>query len=615
MSFEKVRNIFAGSIHRKLVLSVALYIILPVTILNAYVFSFFQKTLISKATQSAFNNMSFLEDNLNNTLDSMITSARFISLDKNVTNALEEKGDKQNIDIRYFLDIEKLFSNIRINYLNQYFHIAIIPENGEIISSWARNYYDYSDLRKQEWYIDTMKSGGSFLWIAPQEQYIKNDETNEKYLVSVSMNIMNDTFIKNLGTVLISINESELYKQLSPAYLYDTEGDIYLTNEDGIIISYKDKALIGKSINECGFDRDIFATDRNNRLYKLNDQQVLVNYLTLKKTQWKLIQIIPYNEIVSEPKQLMKQVLIASLLILTMVFIVLLAFSSKITLPIRKLVSLMKKVEEGDMDVRVQPKGVDEISVLGQAFNKMMLKQKELISRISEEERRLAEEQRKKDEIKLEMLMAQINPHFLFNTLNTIKWTAIMGATDTVAEMVSNLGTLLERSLKRGKDTITLNEEIENVKSYIYIQRIRFKNRFDVDFDIPNELQNCLVLRFILQPIVENSIIHGLAEKEYGGLIRIKAFKNSDNLEITVTDNGMGMDKNKAEQLLKNVNIDKNRLSGIGLVNVNERIHLNYGPQYGLKIESITGRGTEVKLVLPYILYTEEFGESLTDEV
>ncbi len=610
MLLRKIFYLFAGSINKKLILSVTLYIILPVSLLYLYIFNYFEASLISKSTQSAFNNMSLIEGNLNKTMDSMMTTAKFISMDKNIINALAEKADEENISIKYFFDIEKLFSNIRVNYLNQYFHITIVPRNGDIISSWPRNYYDYSDFRKQKWYLDSLNLGGAFNWIAPQEQYIKNEETNEKFLISASTNILNDTFTQTLGTVLISINESELYKQLSPAYHYSTEGDIYLTDEKGIIISHRDKGLIGKSIYECGFAGSLFEADQGNSLYKLNGQQMLVNHLVLKKNRWKLIQVIPYNSVIAEPKQLMKQVLAASLILLIIVLIALMAFSSRITLPVRKLVRLMKKVEEGDMDVRLELKGIDEISILGQSFNNMMAKQKELITRISEEEKMLAEEQKKKDAIKLEMLMAQINPHFLFNTLNTIKWTAIMGATDTVAEMVSNLGILLERSINRGNDIISLKEELENVKSYIYIQRIRFNNRFTAEYDIPPELQNCMVPRFILQPIVENSIIHGLSKKEYGGVVGIRAVKNGDKLEVAVKDNGVGMEKHMAERLLKKTNTDADRLNGIGLANVEERIQLFYGSQYGLCINSALNLGTKVKMVLPYVLQEEKVAEN-----
>lgn len=600
MLTKKISGLLTGSINRKLIFSVALCIILPVSLLYFYIFNYFETTLISKSTQAAINSMSLIEGNLNKTLESMITTARFIAMDRNIIDALEEKGDRQSIDVRYFFGIEKLFSNIRVNYLNQYFNMTIIPENGDIIASWPRNYQDYSGFRNEKWYTGSNMLRSSFEWIAPQKQYVKNEESNEKYLVSVTINILNDTFTRSLGMILLSINESELYKQLNPGkgHMY---GDLYLTDKAGIIISHRNKELIGKSINQCGFTENIFDESRNNRLFRLNGQQMLVNYLTLKKTQWKLVQVIPYNNVIAEPKQLMKQVLVISILILIVVFIMLPAFSSKITQPVRKLVRLMKKVEEGNMDVRLKSEGADEISLLGQAFNNMMQKQKELIARISEEERILVEEQKKKDRMKLEMLMAQINPHFLFNTLNTIKWTAIMGANDTVAEMVTNLGILLEGSINRGSDIITLGEEIENVKSYIYLQRIRFGNRFEAVFNIEKEHMPCRLPRFILQPLVENSIIHGLKGREFGGLVEVQVLKNGNSLEIIISDNGAGMDNERTQQLLKSLNTDENRLNGIGLANVNERIRLHFGPQYGLFIKSVVGSGTEVRIVLPYM--------------
>ncbi|HHW49756.1 MAG TPA: sensor histidine kinase [Clostridiaceae bacterium] len=597
------------SIYKKLILSVMLFIVIPVVLLCIYIFNYFEEILIQNTAQNELNNLALINQNIGYTLNSMMTTARYISQDKNIISFLKNHRNISDISYDYLLNIERLFASVKVNFLSHNIQITIIPKTGEIFTTWSKNFDDYSFLREERWYNDVIHSRGSFVWIAPQRQYVRfGDETLDKNLISVATNIF-DTYVDNsLGVVLLSLNEAEMYKILSSADMRGSSGEIFIINRDNMVISHRDKSLIGKSVESIGFDKLVFDAETGSTEIKLKDGLFLVNYLVVNDTKWKIVQTVPYDTLIYKTRQLIKKVITYSFVILILALLALFVFSTKISLRIRKLMSLMKRIEDGFLDVNIEMSGNDEIFELGQAFNKMMLKQKALIHKIQEEERIIAEEQKRNAEIRLEMLLAQINPHFLFNTLNTIKWTAIMGATETVAEMVTNLGTILEMSINKGNDIISLSEEIKNVKSYLYIQKIRFDNQFTTVFDIPSDLEKCLVPKFIMQPIVENSIIHGFKGINRIGEIRISAYSDKGKLVIKVQDNGRGMGYDVINRFNDSYsgNTNKSRLSGIGINNVNERIKLYYGSDYGIQIKSSVGNGTEVVIILPKII--EEAG-------
>lgn len=598
---KTIKNFLTNTIYKKSIISLMLFIIIPIIILGFYIFNYFKVILIENSTQFALDNMSMISLNLDKTLESMMTTAKFIGQDRTVIQTLTDINNNDEVAAQTMLYIRRMFSNIQINYLEGSFHISVIPSGGEVMSTWQRNYNDYAYFKKESWYVESINKSGEFIWIAPQQQYIKiGDGSDEKTLISVSTSVFDTYTTNDLGVVLISIGEEELNKLVFSKELYQEGNDFFLLDKENTIISNRNKELIGKKIEEyLKLSSDVFEGNSGYRIIKSDNNHIIVNYFTVKKTQWKIIQVIPYENLALMTDRLINKVLFISIILLILILVGVFVFSSKITLPLRKLIKLMKKVENGNMDVEIKFKGNDEIYLLGNEFNNMMSKQKLLMSKIAEEERALAEEQRKKDQIKIEMLMAQINPHFLFNTLNTIKWTAMMGATDTVTEMVSNLGTLLENSLNRGNEFIALKEELENVKSYIFIQKIRFGNLFTMEYNIQPDTENCLVPKFILQPLVENSIIHGVENIDKKGVIGISASIDEEKLSICVEDNGAGIDDDNIKKLLNSENLSKDRLSGIGLGNVNERVKLYYGDQYGIVINSVKSKGTRIYITIP----------------
>ena len=272
--------------------------------------------------------------------------------------------------------------------------------------------------------------------------------------------------------------------------------------------------------------------------------------------------------------------------------------SRSIYTPIKKLYDVTTTITKNDLQALVTHDNVDEITELGMSFNIMIGKIKELLdSKIKEQENL------KKAELRA--LQAQINPHFLYNTLDTIIWMAEAKKTDQVIEIVSALSSFFRISLSKGMDWITIGEEVERTRSYLTIQKMRYRDIMDFEIEVEDEVSNFTVLKLILQPLVENALYHGIKNKRQGGIIIVRAKRKSENeVLLEVDDNGIGFTPEKLARLQAELEDDSGEIkleSGFGIGNVNQRVRLYYGKQYGLSIRSEYYTGTCVTLVIPAV--------------
>lgn len=317
-------------------------------------------------------------------------------------------------------------------------------------------------------------------------------------------------------------------------------------------------------------------------------------------TGWRIVGQVPLQEIVQEAHSIRQLIIIS--VVLSIIFAVGLHFylSSRLTRPLKLLKNKMKLAASGFLESRITPTGKDEIADLGSSFNIMLGKIKTLLV----EQKREQEEMKKAE---LRALQAQINPHFLYNTLDSILWMAEAGKNDKVIRLVESLSRLFRVSLSKGQDWISLEREMEHVQSYLDIQQMRYHDILDYEVDIETRILSSTILKMILQPIVENALYHGIKNKRGKGCIQISGrAAGFGEIELIVQDNGNGLSPERLEQLRYNLSNGKlphetgeEVSGGFGLHNVHQRIRLYYGEQYGVHIESIEHVGTTVTIRIP----------------
>jgi len=270
--------------------------------------------------------------------------------------------------------------------------------------------------------------------------------------------------------------------------------------------------------------------------------------------------------------------------------------SDKLTFPIRDLKNKMKQAESGNLEVKAHSTNSDEIADLCHSFNVMLEKIKELLENSIKEHENL-----KKSELKA--MQAQINPHFLYNTLDAIVWMTEANNKERVVDITKALSSFFRISLSKGRDWITIKDEIEHVSSYLTIQKMRYRDIMDFEINMSEEILEYKILKLTLQPLVENALYHGIKNKRGSGLIIVKGQRHGENrLLLEVIDNGNGMTEERLAavfEVLSNDSLDISKESGFGLKNVNQRIKLYYGKQYGLTIESEYTKGTHVSIIIP----------------
>lgn len=367
-----------------------------------------------------------------------------------------------------------------------------------------------------------------------------------------------------------------------------TSGYVYLVDTDTELVYHPQQQLIYAGLKRENLEAvkaQVFGRCRD----ELDGRKRLLTITTVDYTRWRMVGVAYLDEILSiqpEMIRIMLSVLLAGLFLSIAVATVSGAYVSK---PIRLLEKVMANVEAGNLDVSIQEQGFADIRSLSRTFNHMLSRIRRLMEQIvyEQETKRLHE---------LNALQAQINPHFLYNTLDSIVWMEERGRSREAIVMVTALARLFRISISKGRNMISVREEMEHVRNYLIIQKTRFKNKFDYVIRTEPETLELRTLKLIVQPIVENAIQHGLEEYPVEeGLVEISSFLEGDVLVLRVRDNGAGMQ----EAQLSGILTAPAGKSGIGIKNVHERIQLTFGKQYGLTIHSVPDEGTEVLIRLP----------------
>ncbi len=332
----------------------------------------------------------------------------------------------------------------------------------------------------------------------------------------------------------------------------------------------------------------------NDHITAGNNKYMLVNS-PLSDTGWTAYTTIPYDIVTSNSNQLLLTFFWLCVICMLIIIAVTYAVSGYFTKPVTTLQQAMKKVSEGDLTVRVPENRSDEFGDLNKGFNHLMGKLDGLIKDISEAQVR-------KNAAEYQMLQSQINPHFLYNTLDTIRMMAVLSDENTIATALLHLSALFRYHTRKSNRLVTIQEEIEQIQNYLYLQKLRFQDRLEIEYEIQEEVLQYQMPKILLQPILENSLSHGFQDTDYTYVLRIRIWKEEGFISFVISDNGSGMSEEALTSLRLHLDtLEEDDLRGIGLYNVNKRLHLYFADNSGLWIESEEGKGTTVSFRIPIL--------------
>jgi two-component system sensor histidine kinase YesM len=393
---------------------------------------------------------------------------------------------------------------------------------------------------------------------------------------------------EELGILRVDVDEGRIGEIYGGVRLGDT-GYIFIASKDGRILSHPNKARVSTRVGGESYLSSAFSGGEGFQREKVGGKDTLVTYFTSPRYDFVFIGLTPFGELLSEIAAVRGALLMAMLAAAVPAILLFFAIASSVTGPVVDLTSLMKRVEGGELDVAVEVRRRDEIGELGRGFNSMIAEIRRLIGEVYENKLRSKEAQ-------LRALQAQINPHFLYNTLDVIYWTSRLEGASKTGDLVSSLASLFKLGLNGGSELTTVGKEVEHLEAYLSIQKVRYEEEPRLRVDVDRGLYGFGTIKLILQPIVENALIHGIADMGARGEVSVTGRAEGDDIVFEVSDNGAGMDEEKLAEILED---EGDGMRGYGVKNVRDRIGLRYGEGYGLSVASAPGEGTRVVIRIP----------------
>ena len=455
------------------------------------------------------------------------------------------------------------------------------------------------DVTSQDWYKQAVEEMENMHFSTPHIQNLFDDGSMRYYwVISLSRAVdLTDNGDSQMGVLLVDMDYSSISRMLQQINASDNGQYYYLCDSSGEIIYHPRQIQISEGIaNENNDTESGYKDGVYDEMFEGEHRKVIVN--TISYTGWKLVGVIPYSTFTSG--MLNMRYFVGMLMLLTAMMLVVInrVVSVGISRPILRLNDSVREYEAGEKP-EIYIGGSLEIRHLGYSIQKSYEQIDSLMKKIV-----LEQNERRKSE--LDALQSQINPHFLYNTLESITWMIEGERNDEAAFMITQLARLFRISLSKGRTVITVADELQHARSYMNIQKIRYKNAFSVVFDVDQEVCSCCTVKLILQPILENAINYGVSGMDDCGEIRVTGRLEDGNVILSVTDNGIGMSEEQVALILTDSSRMHKRGSGVGLVNVNNRIRLLFGGEYGLTVESEPDEGTTVSVRTPAVPYTEE---------
>jgi two-component system, sensor histidine kinase YesM len=473
-------------------------------------------------------------------------------------------------------DIETIIASI-LQIDTEIASIILIGPNDRMISNEKNLDGHFSDtLKEQTWYKEALTSNMPVLTSARMQEFSMD---KDNWVISIGCEVK-DTDGTHLGVLRIDLTYKALETVLTDFDL-GNNGFVFIVNDEKQVVYHKDTAYF---IDEVKKNELVALLNMEND--ELLKEQKLIHSKKINNTNWLLVGVSTLDSATKMQNDIVLALFIMGSILLIITLYGSVIFAASVSKPIRQLEKIMKEVENGRFDLDFHILGSAEVQHLSQHFKSMVRQIQKLMDEIKTKEKTLRISE-------LKTLHSQINPHFLYNTLDTIVWLAELGSYEQVVSVSKAMANFFRLSLRGGSEFTTVREELEHVRQYLVIEKERYQDKLSYEIFADESLYEINIPKIILQPIVENAIDHGIRKLPNNGMIRIEALKTDTGIQFYVEDNGVGFDS--AVPIKRE---ESKRLGGVGLQNVDERIKLYYGQSFGIKIESFLGKGTKIVIEL-----------------
>lgn len=565
--FKKLRRI---SFTYKLLGLFLLTTFVPMLIVTLYVSNAAQDTLEEKTNDYLENIANVTISKLEDSIEYVEDTGFYIAGNQELKSVLllEKKGELTQTE-RYEYHKEVVTSLTAHGMVKQEINAIYIESVSGMRYNFSKadTYFDFEILGIEEY-----TSSGEWLSIEDEIFFARSIDTYQEE--------------GQLAILSIEVEPSVFYGTIQDID-YSGSGDVYLINRDDQIVVSQDTTQTGEELDVVY--KELEKIDNVIYTEVIKDDVLTTVYVSQEISNgWRLLLAIPTEYYVADVIEMQQNTMYILLISSIIIVLVIIAISRQVTRPIKQLSKAMEEVGQGNLEVNCVVESRDEVGVLSQSFNQMVKDMNHLIQ--SEYEQTMM-----KQDAEMRSLQMQINPHFLYNTLDTINWMARIHELDDIGDITSSLGELMRYSLSK-RAFVTIGDEIDNLKHYVEIQDVRYGDKMSVQFHVEEEISHCFIPKLLIQPILENAIVHGVEDKLEESIIEIHIYHEDEELFVIVEDDGVGMDQHAIEMILSDDAESKQGHTSIGVKNVNRRIQMVFGKDYGMQVQSVLGAGTKITL-------------------
>lgn len=595
------------SLRTKLVATYIILITLPIFMIGWRYYSTSTEVISDIARKNAYELVKKNNEIIDVKLSQIMNSISSFISDRDLVNAFAEVDPKDDYSI---LSLDNKITNI----LNKYFLQSQDIYSAQLATSYfvfgprsltmttIKSLIPKDSFVNSEIYTVAKEQSGKIKWIPTYDfgkmyniQYLEGIDVDYRYMFSAAVEVKGSYYENGVFSslaadvekpVLILNLKEDFFQQIYKDSIPVEGSYFFVATKDGRIVSHKDQdVMAGKvSVDWLG---QVLDKENGTDLIEIGGRKMIVCYNTSKVTDWISVAVIPSDQLVEPMVRVVRSYTVYVAMALTLISILVAYFiSMKITNPISKLIRAIKKTGEGNFDLKMKEEGSRESKEMIHRFNVM----NEKIQKLIEEnyETRIREK-----EAEITALSLQLDPHFMYNTLNLINLISMENGQEEVSEMLISLSTMLKYTVKNRKDLVPFKEDMEYLKSYIFIMTKRFEGKFAVEYHIDPLLYGQAVPKFLLQPFVENSLIHGFDGLKRKGALKIRCWMEAGVRFYSVEDNGKGIDGDKLKKIMSPEE------GSIGINNIDKRVKITYGSEYGVKIQSEPNKGTVATITMP----------------